>query len=319
MQTQKGSVLGKGLASLLPGAVQPQINQMNSAEQVSVQPPAHQNQRHLGISMAMVEEIKINPYQPRREFDEKALSELSQSIQANGIIQPLLVRKTETGFELIAGERRLRAAKLAGLKQVPVVIRRSTDKESLELAILENIQRENLSCVEEAQAYFRLLNEFALTQEQIAEKLGKERATVANHLRILKLPETILEDLKKQKLSFGHAKVILSLDDHDERMNLRNRILFENLSVRKAEEAVQETKAQITEVPQNESHLIQSAEAKQLTAVAERLKNLALDLCRQLSLRVEIKGNSRRGKIIVHYSRPEELERIIQALQNHKS
>ena len=231
MQTQKGSVLGRGLGSLLPGATPPQATQP--------QPPAvnpavanAQGQRHLGISLAVVDEIKINPYQPRREFDQTALSELSQSIQANGIIQPLLVRKLENGFELIAGERRLRAAKMAGLKHVPVVIRKSTDKESLELAILENIQREGLNCVEEAQGYFRLLNEFGLTQEQIAEKLGKERATVANALRILKLPEIILEDLKKQNLSMGHAKVILSLEDIDARMELRNRILAENLSVR---------------------------------------------------------------------------------------
>ena len=136
MQTQKGSVLGKGLASLLPGAAQ-QTAQPSLGNPAVANP---QSQRHLGISLAVVDEIKINPYQPRREFDEKALGELSQSIQTNGIIQPLLVRKLETGFELIAGERRLRAAKMAGLKHVPVVIRKSTDKESLELAILENVQ-----------------------------------------------------------------------------------------------------------------------------------------------------------------------------------
>lgn len=313
MQTQKGSVLGKGLASLLPGVASPV-----SPQAATVQPPPPQNQRHLGISMAAVEEIKINPYQPRRDFDEGALQELSQSIQTNGIIQPLLVRKLESGFELIAGERRLRAAKIAGLKQVPIVIRKSTDKESLELAILENIQRENLNCVEEAQAYFRLLNEFGLTQEQIAEKLGKERASVANYLRVLKLPEAILDDLKKQKISFGHAKIILSLDDHDERMNLRNRILSEGLSVRKSEEVVAEIKRTKDGMPVETSEQA-TQETKQLTAVAERLKNLSLELSRQLSLRVEIKGNSRRGKIIAQYSNPEELERIIQALQNQRA
>lgn len=320
MQPQK-SVLGKGLASLLPGAgvpnTQPPAIPTQNTENVSAASAPMQH-RHLGISMALLEDIKINPYQPRREFDPQTLQELAASIQMNGIIQPLVVRKTETGFELIAGERRLRAAKIAGLKQVPIVIRKSTDKESLELAILENIQRQNLNCVEEAQAYFRLLNEFSLTQEQISERLGKERASVANSLRLLKLPEMILNDLKTGGLSFGHGKVILSLEDHDQRIELRNRILAECLSVRGAETTAQEIKMRSHAAGEAPTQETNTEESKSLSAVAQRLKNMALELTRSVGSRVEIKGNSRRGKIVLHYGNPEELEHVIETLQTKK-
>jgi len=313
MQQQK-SVLGKGLASLLPGAGMPQAQQQNTNTVAS----DSSSQRHMGISMANLDDIKVNPYQPRREFDQKALQELADSIRANGIIQPLVVRKTESGFELIAGERRMRAAKLVGLKQAPVVIRKSTDKESLELAILENIQRENLNCVEEAQAYFRLMHEFSLTQEQIAEKLGKERASVANYLRLLKLPEAVLLDLKTGALSFGHGKVILGLEDHDQRLVLRNKIITEGLSVRGAEAALLEMKAQPNALETVDTQATE-AEAKQESKIALRLKQVSLELSQKLGLKVEIKGNSRRGKITAQYATPEELERFLENVHNTKA
>ena len=147
--------------------------------------------------MTPLDSIIVNPFQPRREFDPKALDELSQSILENGLIQPLVVRRVEKGYELIAGERRFRASKKAGLKHVPVVIRKTTDREMLELALIENIQREDLNCVEVSLAYFQLSQEFNLTQEEISKKVGKDRASVANYLRLLRLPEVVLESLKK--------------------------------------------------------------------------------------------------------------------------
>src|SRR4051812_2393237 len=176
--------------------------------------------------MASVDEIQANHFQPRRDFDESALKDLAQSIRTSGIIQPLVVRKgSKDGYELIAGERRLRAAKIAGLKHVPIVIRRSTDRETLELALIENIQRQNLNCIDEALAYFQLIEDFSLTQEEIAEQVGKDRASISNFLRLLRLPETIIDDLRRQVLTFGHGKALLSLDDTEMRLRARAQIL----------------------------------------------------------------------------------------------
>lgn len=225
------TVLGKGLASLLPNSTASAPSGASVFGSAPLTPSASETpnrDRHMGISMAGVDEIQVNHFQPRREFDELSLKELAQSIRTSGIIQPLVVRKTaKDGFELIAGERRLRAAKLAGLKQVPVVIRRSTDRETLELALVENIQRQNLNCVDEALAYFQLIQEFSLTQEEVSDRVGKDRATVANYLRLLRLPETILDDLKKQILTFGHGKALLGLEDADMRLRARVQILQE--------------------------------------------------------------------------------------------
>jgi ParB family chromosome partitioning protein len=156
-----------------------------------------------------VSAIKTNPNQPRKIFKEKDLEELAESIKENGIIQPLVVAELENGqFELIAGERRLRAAKKAGLEQVPVVVKRATDREKMIMSIIENVQRADLNCVEEALAYYQLMNEYKLTQEDVAKKLGKERSTVANFLRILNLPRPVIDLLQKEMLSFGHAKIL---------------------------------------------------------------------------------------------------------------
>ncbi len=227
------SVLGKGLASLLPGAMAPlpttsaetsqaQQSAASAASAAGAATPVMESgnkDRHPGISLAMIDEIQVGAFQPRREFDEAAIEDLAQSIRSNGIIQPLVVRKTAEGYELIAGERRLRAAKKAGLKQIPIVIRRSTDREVLELALIENIQRQDLNCVEEAMAYFQLSQDFSLTQEEVATRVGKDRTTIANHLRLLRLPEVILDDLKTNRMSFGHGKVLLGLEDNALRLS----------------------------------------------------------------------------------------------------
>jgi ParB family chromosome partitioning protein len=314
--------LGKGLASLFPGAytppppAPPQNIESAPAAVPAETAPANNNEvnkdRIPGIAMAAVDAIQVNQYQPRRDFDEKALDELAQSIRANGIIQPLVVRKSSTGnYELIAGERRLRAAKLVGLKQVPIVIRRSTDRESLELALIENIQRQNLNCVDEALAYFQLIEDFALTQEEVAVRVGKERATVANFLRLLRLSPEILQDLKTGVLSFGHGKVLLSLEDPELRMRARNQIVEKHLSVRDSEALVELLK---------QGASTDSGSTKKpvsLSPVKSRLLNLAQELCRQWSTKVEVKGSERRGKIVIHYASRQELDRLLDTMQNH--
>lgn len=269
--------------------------------------------RHMGISLVSTDEIQVNPYQPRREFDEQALEDLSHSVIANGIIQPLVVRKNSSGgYQLIAGERRLRAAKLAGLKQVPVVIRKSTDREALELALVENVQRQDLNCVDEALAYSQLLQDFSLTQDEVARRVGKDRATVANHLRLLKLPDVIINDLKQQKLSFGHGKVLLGLEETEHRLRLREEILQNQLSVREAEVRADSLKTDKNQIDKDEAPSPMEVQSP----LKSRLANLSQDLTRQWSARIEVKGSERRGKIVVHYTSRQELDRLIEAMQN---
>lgn len=305
--------LGKGLASLLPGAATsagPQI----PAALMQQTPPAlgDANDRMHAISMVSPDDIVVNPYQPRREFDSEALEELAQSIRTNGVIQPLVVRKTAQGLQLIAGERRLRASKIAGVKQVPVVIRKSTDREALELALIENIQRQDLNCVDAALAYFQLAQEFSLTQEEIAVQVGKDRATVANHLRLLRLPEPALEDLKSGALSFGHGKALLALEDHDLRMKLRQEILTQGLNVRDAEALANSWKKSPP------VHAGASVKPPAGTPTQQRLSQLSIDLTRQWASRVEIKGTEKKGKIIFQYRTREDLDRLLSALQNQR-
>jgi ParB family chromosome partitioning protein len=275
-------------------------------------PEAANKDRHPGISLAYVDEIQANSYQPRREFDDVALAELAQSIRENGVIQPLVVRKGPNGaYMLIAGERRLRAAKLAGLKQVPIVIRRSTDREALELALVENIQRQDLGCIDEALAYQQLIEEFNLTQEEVATRVGKDRATVANCTRLLKLPQAIIDDLKRGILSFGHGKAILGLEDTDQRLLARAEIVEKKMSVRAAEALVEQMKLKLTtQAPQ--------AQAPGSTPLLSRLATLASELTRSWSTRVELKGSERRGKILIHYGSRQELDRILENLQNQR-
>lgn len=310
-------VLGKGLASLLGSSNAPlggaPTNDPASAAPTgaSAQQESSSRDRHLGISMVNLDEIQANHFQPRRDFDEATLAELAQSIKTSGIIQPLLVRKgTKEGYELIAGERRLRAAKLAGLKQVPIVIRRSTDREALELALIENIQRQNLNCVDEALAYFQLIQDFSLTQEEVSERVGKDRATISNYLRLLRLPEEIIDDLKLQVLSFGHGKALLGLDDNEMRLRARAHIIKERLSVRETEALIEGMKKAAE--PKDASG---NGEEKSKDPLTDRFRQLSRELGNQWSTKVEIKGNANRGKIVIHFSTRQDLDRILEGMQ----
>ncbi len=311
--------LGKGLASLLPAAGAPLPSVSTPAAGASSAGPAAPMQqaevpnkdRHPGITLAFIDEIKVNDYQPRHEFDERALEELAQSIRENGIIQPLVVRRTPEGYQLIAGERRLRASKRVGLKQVPVVIRKSTDREALELALIENIQRQNLNCIDESLAYRQLVEEFNLTQEEVAKRVGKERATVANYLRLLKLPEAVLDDLRRGILTFGHGKALLSVEDHDARLQARAIIVEKRLSVRDAEMLVDRLKRGLK--PEDTAQSAVSPQPKD--AVSQRFDQLSLEMARRWGTRVEFRGGAKKGKIIFHYQNAKDLERLIESLQ----
>lgn len=244
----KKMALGKGIASLLKDAAPsasviketyeshfgPQENNKKSESEIEIR------YEHAPLLVA-VGAIKTNPGQPRKIFKEKELEELGESIKENGIIQPLVVCELEGApghYELVAGERRLRAAKKIGLEQVPVIVKRGTDREKMIMSIIENVQRSDLNCVEEALAYYQLMNEYKLSQEEVAKKLGKERSTVANFLRILSLPRPVIDLLQKEMISFGHAKVLVSLKEREEMIRFANECVARSWSVRELEAAI---------------------------------------------------------------------------------
>lgn len=241
-----------------------------------------------------IDRIRPNPHQPRKRFDETALAELTDSIRISGVIQPIIVRRGGDGYELVAGERRWRAAKQAGLATIPAVVREVTNAESLELALVENLLREDLNPIEAAEGYRQLLADFGWTQEQLGQRIGKDRSSIANALRLLRLPEPIQDDLRSGHLTMGHALSILSLTSSETQMKLRDEILAHSWSVR-ATEADAKTRR-----PGNAKARRRSVE---LAALEEWLQ-------RTLLTRVRIVGNDRRGRIEVTYANAEELERL---------
>jgi ParB family chromosome partitioning protein len=249
MTTTKKTVLGKGIASLIDTSEIPsEIRSFAMATEASTENGHGPKQ---GILMVGINLIKTNPSQPRKIFKEKELAELANSIRENGIIQPLIVSKTDKGFELIAGERRLKAARIAGLSQVPVIVKMATDRDKMVMSIIENVQRSDLNCVEEALAYYQLMDEYKLTQEDVAKKVGKERSTVANFLRILKLPRIVIDLLQKEQLSFGHAKVLAAVEP-DRVESLAAVAVKQNLSVRELERLLGRKGSEKAAVPNDE-------------------------------------------------------------------
>ncbi|MBI3782406.1 MAG: ParB/RepB/Spo0J family partition protein [Deltaproteobacteria bacterium] len=218
--TTKRRALGRGLGALIPADY--------AKEEAAVAEGPQQT--------ILLADIRPNPLQPRQRFDESAIAELADSIRQKGILQPLLVRHRDNGFELIAGERRYRAAQRAGLSEVPVIVRDVGDTEALELALVENIQRENLNPLEEARAYKRLLEEFRLTQEQIASRVGKDRSTVANTMRLLQLPDAIKADIESGNLSAGHARALIAMSSDVAKLELAREIVSKKLTVRQTEQ-----------------------------------------------------------------------------------
>ena len=236
------SGLGKGLDSLIP-----QISTVKEDKREDFSTNVNknvdnsvENQGTNAPLLVKISSIEPNREQPRKKFDEAALEELAESIRQHGILQPLLVQKKDRHYEIIAGERRWRAAKLAGLREVPVIIQEYSDQEVMEIALIENIQREDLNAVEEAQAYQTLMREFLLTQEEVAEKVGKSRAAVANRLRLLRLPQRIQNWLAEGTLTEGHARALLSLEEEERQLEAAKKILDQKLTVRETEKLVRD-------------------------------------------------------------------------------
>jgi ParB family chromosome partitioning protein len=302
----KKKALGRGLNALLSDS--------DTTDRLEVDAPAlteneiGSNPITSSINEIPVSQIETNPFQPRTHFDELALLELSESIKVHGIIQPITVRRlAENQYQLISGERRFQASKLAGLEKIPAYIRSADDQQMLEMALIENIQRENLNAIEIALSYQRLLTECNLKQEQLGERVGKNRATVTNYLRLLKLPPDIQIAVRDNQLSMGHARAIINVENADQQLYIYKRILAEDLSVRKVEELVRELS----------QHKSQDKPSNTSTAnpVAREISQLQSKLSSHFSTRVSIKSDGRKGEIKIPFVSVEDLNRILDILR----
>lgn len=299
MAARKGG-LGKGLDSLIADR-RPVAVKENSNSSAKEEEKAENN----SPLMVKLSEVEPNREQPRKYFDKEAMQELADSIKKYGVIQPLLVEKKEKYYEIIAGERRWRAAKIAGLKEIPVVLKELSEQEKMEIALIENIQREDLNPIEEAQAYKRLLDEFHLKQEDVAKSVSKSRSAITNSMRLLKLDERVQNMVAGEELSAGHARALLSISDVEKQYELAQKIVEKGLSVREVEALLKKKPAK---------------EEKAETNTAEELiyRNFENNLKEIYGTKVSIKNQKGKGKIEISYYSVDELERILDMLQSTK-
>jgi len=287
MNMTKKNALGRGLGALIEGVEKEVLERKVEA--------------NMDIS---VNSIEANPFQPRTTFDEQSLDELATSIKKLGIVQPLTVRDAGNGrYQLIAGERRLRAARLAGLTHVPAYVRTADDQAMLELALVENIQREDLDAVEVAISFQRLIEECKLTQEQLSDRVGKQRSTVSNYLRLLKLPAEIQLGIKNKHLMMGHARTLVNIEDPKQQINVYYKIIDGELSVRQAEELVRHLQTEKIKDPEKVERKKKLNE--DFLQLSEHLNKLFLA---QVNFRINEKG---KGKIVIAFETPEDMERIL--------
>ena len=291
--------LGKGLDSLIPD------NKPNKSTNVENKKNDNTSKPENAEQMMNINKVEPNRDQPRKKFEEDALIELSDSIKQFGVLQPLLVRKRKDYYEIIAGERRWRAAKMAGLKEVPVIIKDYTEQEIVEIGLIENIQRENLNPIEEAMAFKRLLEEFSLKQDEVAERVSKSRTAVTNSMRLLKLDEKVQQMIVDDMISTGHARALLAIDDHDQQYELANQIFDEKLSVRETEKLVK---------------AIKNPKQPKVKKVVENdflYNELANKMKEVMGTKVSIssKGNGK-GKIEIEYYSDDELERMFDMIMS---
>ncbi len=310
----KKNALGRGLGALIDDAILPKD---------IVQAVEANNEVDIDL-------IDVNPYQPRKDFDQEALEELAISIKQLGIVQPLTLRKLDNGrFQIIAGERRYRAAKIAGLTKVPAYIISTDNQGMLELALVENIQRSDLNPIEIAISYQRLIDECNLTQEMLSERIGKKRATVANYLRLLKLPPEIQAGIREEKITMGHAKALLSLNDTEHLLDIYQQVINDQLSVREVEEMVrnlnnpqppQEIKIEAEDNTETDKDSVQEKTLKEEDIQANSLYDqLRQQLSRFFNSKVEFKRKPNgEGKIVIPFKNDTELEKILSALDAKK-
>ena len=295
--SKKRIALGRGLSALL--------SDTPDTEKLEETAPA----TAAGVNEILLSEIQVNPYQPRKHFEEEALKELTESIKVHGIIQPITVRRLSAkAYQLISGERRFQAARLAGLKAVPAYVRAADDQQMLEMALIENIQRENLNPIEIAVSYQRLISEINLKQEELGERVGKNRSTVTNYLRLLKLPPDIQIALRDLKLSMGHARALINVDNPDTQLYLFKKIVSEELSVRKVEELVRQLMS-----PSKEKAIIRPEQDK--GAASREIKQLQSTLSTHFGTKVNIKSDGRKGTINIPFLSIEDLNRILEILK----
>lgn len=299
-------VLGKGLAALIPE----KETRSPAPDSGILAKPKDSVLTLKGTSSGerivylKTDEITPNKYQPRERFDSSKLGELVSSIREKGVVQPILVRRAGEKYELIAGERRLRAVKSLGMDKIPAIIKHAEDLDSLELSLIENIQREDLNPIEEAHAYQKLIDEFGFTQEETAEAVGKDRTSVANILRLLNLPQKIQEALKKGELSMGHGRALLGLETSAAQMEACKKIIAKGLSVREAENLVRQRRLSRTK----QASIVAQKRDYELTAIEEELQHI-------LGTKVKILKGKKHGKVEIEYYSDSDLERIISKIR----
>jgi len=295
---KKRSALGKGLSALLENADTDITSKSNNSGPVG------------SVSMLPIESIEANPFNPRSTFEKSALEELSQSISIHGIIQPLTVRKLgRDKYQLISGERRFRASQMAGLKEVPAYIRVANDQTMLEMALVENIQREDLNAIEVALSYSRLIEECNLTQDQLSQKIAKSRSSITNHLRLLKLPADIQASVRDNVISMGHARALVSAGDESLQMAIFNRVVEDGLSVRDAESLIREGYVEPRETA------VKHSKTGKAVSVSDSQYTFKEHLSDRLSTKIEIKKSSNgSGKIVLNFNSEVDLNRIIEIL-----
>lgn len=297
MTYQRKSGLGKGLSALLDDTETVQNTRQQAENEFT----------SLGtISHIKTTEVEVNPFQPRTEFDSTALQELSDSIRLQGLIQPITVRKVgPSRYQLISGERRLRASKLAGLKEIPAYIRTANDQQMLEMALIENIQRENLNAIEVALSFHRMIEECDLKQEELGERVSKNRSTVTNYLRLLKLPPAIQVSIRDGKISMGHARALISVEDIDKQLYIHDEIISKGLSVRKVEELVRD----IQKIPSKKGDM---QKLNNMSFQYQKIEdNLASKFGSRVKLKVQSKGT---GAIEIPFLSEDDLNRILEML-----
>ncbi len=313
MDTTRRRGLGRGLAALLPTtAPRPAAPAPAAAESRALEPDAGSP----GYFLCNIRDVRPNAAQPRRQFAEAELASLAESIAAQGVIQPIIVRRLpptgatgEARYELIAGERRWRAAEQAGLEKIPAVVREATDRDALEVALIENLQREDLNPLEVAEAYRALVEEFALTQEAIARRVGRQRSTVANHLRLLRLPAEVKHALESGVITMGHARAVLGLEDAAVEVEAFRKVLAGKLSVRETERFVQQLREAGARGRARKADPDAAAAERALARIGERLQ-------RALGTKVELRARGGRGRIVISYFSNEELDRLLERLES---